>query len=43
MVAFAELDKNTKGSVNGSSKAKPEETPKEKEGFFQKIKRAIFD
>ncbi|CAF0880628.1 unnamed protein product [Adineta steineri] len=43
LLSFAEHDKDTEGTVNGSSKTKTPEKPKEKEGFFQKIKKAIFD
>ncbi|CAF3334678.1 unnamed protein product [Rotaria sp. Silwood1] len=43
MLSFAELEKDTDGTVNGSSKTKSEEKPKDQEGFFRKLKRAIFD
>jgi len=43
MSKFAELDKDTEGTVYSSPKKKSEEKSKDQEGFLQKIKRAIFD
>ncbi|CAF1466002.1 unnamed protein product, partial [Adineta ricciae] len=43
LLSFAEHEKNADGTVNGSTKSKSDEKPKEQEGFFRKLKRAIFD
>ncbi|UJR25949.1 hypothetical protein I4U23_007297 [Adineta vaga] len=43
LLSFSEHEKETEGTVQGSSKSPPEEKPKEQEGFFRKLKRAIFD
>jgi hypothetical protein len=43
MSSFAELDKDIDGTVYSSPNTKSNEGSKDQEGFFKKIKRAIFD